>query len=176
MMKTTGLVLGMILVLAAPMSVLQAEEAPTRAQVEALLVEMKADAMIDAAYKQMDTMLAGMATQLKIVPSEQIVFDRFMAKMIATMKAEMSWEKMQPAMIDVYVKNFTARELADILAFYRTETGRSMLAKMPVVMQDSMALAQAMLKNFMPKIQVMAQELQTELQTLRASSIAKTPQ
>jgi uncharacterized protein len=42
----------------------------------------------------------------------------------------------------VYAANFTAGELRDITAFYRTATGQSFLQKLPVVTQQSMAIGQ----------------------------------
>jgi len=42
----------------------------------------------------------------------------------------------------VYAANFTAGELRDITAFYRTPTGQTFLQKLPVVTQQSMAIGQ----------------------------------
>jgi uncharacterized protein len=42
----------------------------------------------------------------------------------------------------VYAVNFTAGELRDITAFYRTPTGQRFLQKLPVVTQQSMAIGQ----------------------------------
>jgi hypothetical protein len=42
----------------------------------------------------------------------------------------------------VYAANFTASELRELTAFYRTPTGEKFLQKMPVVTQQSMAVGQ----------------------------------
>jgi len=42
----------------------------------------------------------------------------------------------------VYAANFTAQELQDMTAFYRTPTGQKMLERLPTVMQQSMQLGQ----------------------------------
>ena len=42
----------------------------------------------------------------------------------------------------VYVRNFSVAELRDITAFYGTPTGQALLAKMPIVMQQSMLAGQ----------------------------------
>jgi hypothetical protein len=44
--------------------------------------------------------------------------------------------KLIDIMVDAYARNFTARELADLLAFYRSPTGRSMVAKTPQLMRS----------------------------------------
>ena len=42
----------------------------------------------------------------------------------------------------VYARNFTADELRQLAAFYRSEIGQKFLEKMPVVAQESMAMGQ----------------------------------
>jgi hypothetical protein len=42
----------------------------------------------------------------------------------------------------IYARNFTAGELGDIAAFYRTPTGQKLLEKLPGVMQQSLAVGQ----------------------------------
>lgn len=43
----------------------------------------------------------------------------------------------------LYARTFTEQELKDMLAFYETPSGRSMLAKTPALMQESVAIGQA---------------------------------
>jgi hypothetical protein len=42
----------------------------------------------------------------------------------------------------IYAANFTAAELRDLTAFYRTSTGQKFLQKIPAVTQQSMAMGQ----------------------------------
>ena len=42
----------------------------------------------------------------------------------------------------IYARHFTAQELRDMTAFYRTPTGQKMLERLPTVMQQSMQLGQ----------------------------------
>jgi hypothetical protein len=42
----------------------------------------------------------------------------------------------------IYARNFTAQELRDITAFYRTPTGVKLLEKTPVITQESLAAGQ----------------------------------
>ena len=142
-------------------------EQSKRESVEALLTLTNADAIVDSIYAQMDQMFAGMSTQLGIKPSEQSAFDRYMKKVVVAMREDMSWEKMKDPMIDIYLKHYTEQEIQDMLAFYQTATGQSMITKMPAVMSDSMAISQAMVKDFLPKITAMAQEFRKELEEAR---------
>jgi hypothetical protein len=42
----------------------------------------------------------------------------------------------------IYARNFTVAELRDIRAFYRTETGQKLLAKMPAITQEGLVAGQ----------------------------------
>lgn len=46
-------------------------------------------------------------------------------------------------MIDLHVDFFSPQELADIVAFYRTESGQSLLRKAPQLMREQTALGQS---------------------------------
>ena len=88
------------------------------------------------------------------------------------MKAEMTWEKMKQPMIDIYVKHFSEQEIKDMIAFYKTPSGQSMVKKLPAVMNDSMMMGQNMMKSFFPKMREMSKELQTELTAFRQAKKA----
>lgn len=143
-------------------------ESSKRESVEELMEITNVDALIDSMYSQMDQMLSGMGQQMGIKPSEQDMFDNFMKKVAASMKKEMSWEKMKDPMIDIYLKIYTEKEIQDILDFYRSETGRSLIKKMPQVMRESMVLSQQMMKGFMPKVKELSLELKEELEARRS--------
>ncbi len=53
--------------------------------------------------------------------------------------------------VAVYTSHFTADELRDVAAFYRTPTGRKTLEKMPLVTQQSMVLGQKWAQASMPR-------------------------
>ena len=140
-----------------------------RANIEKLLYLTNADSVVDTIYSQIEKMMAKMSGQLGIKPAEQKYLDSYMAKVTQMMQEEMGWEKMKEPTIQIYMDNFSEKEVADMVNFYESETGRSVTNKMPKILQDSMYLSQDMMKNVFPKIQVFAQELQEELKAARAS-------
>lgn len=141
-----------------------------RESVEELLRVTNMDSMIDGMYGQMTQMTEGMGRQFGVKPDEQPIFDAYLNKVFAAMKEDMSWKKMKEPMIDLYLKHFTEKEVQDMLAFYESETGRSMVAKMPVIMADSMQISQEMMTSFLPKLQSMAEELKAELKNYRSQN------
>ena len=144
-------------------------EAGKRESVKELMVLMEVDSMIETIYSQMNQMFAGVGKQMGIKASEQAVFDNYMQKISALMIEEVSWEKMEEPMIDIYLNNYTEEEIQDMLTFYRSSTGRSLVKKMPEVMGESTKLSQELLVDFMPKIQELAAEFTEELKEHRES-------
>lgn len=139
----------------------------TRESVEELLQATNADSVVDNMYAQTDAAMANMAQELGITAAEQESFNNYMSRVSALMRQEMSWDRMREPIIDIYLKHYTEKEIQDMLAFYKTETGQSMVSKMPVVINESMQLTQQMLQNFMPKLMVLIEEYQVELQAMR---------
>ena len=43
-------------------------------------------------------------------------------------------------LVPVYSKHFTEQEIVDLLNFYNTSTGKKMIDKMPVILQESMEI------------------------------------
>jgi hypothetical protein len=135
--------------------------------VEELLALSKADAALDAAYGQMDQLFVNMGKQLGVKPEEQEMFDKFMLKMASLMKEEMSWDKMKGPMIEIYLKHYTEKEVQDMITFYKSESGRSMISKQADVAKDTMMLSQKMIEGFLPKVMKLSQEMEAELAAKR---------
>lgn len=162
---------GLALLLALlPVSVPATETAASKREiVEEMLVLMDVDAMVDTIYTQMDQMMQGMGREMGITPEDQPLFDKYSAKMTAIMRSEVSWQKMKEPIIAVYQNYFTTQELADMLAFYKSPSGQSMLKKMPEVMKASMVVSQDMMKTVIPQLQQLSQELAEEVKAQRAA-------
>jgi hypothetical protein len=144
-------------------ALVSAEEGVKRETVENLLKVMQAEKIVDVMYAQIDKMFLGLAQELGIKESERVIFEKYMSKVTIAMKEEMSWQKMKEPMIDIYIKHYTEKEMSDLMTFYSSESGQSIIKKMPAVMQDSMIISRTMLKDFLPKMQQISKELQQEL-------------
>ena len=59
-----------------------------------------------------------------------ILQDRMMARI----------SELEGSIVTVYASNFSASELRDLIAFYKTPTGQKLLAKTPVIAQQTMAV------------------------------------
>jgi len=85
------------------------------------------------------------------MPAEQTQMSQ---QVIGDMQDEMI--KLAPAIIDlsakVYAQNLSEKELRDILAFYRSESGQAMIRKQPAIMQQAMTEELPLIQAMMPKI------------------------
>jgi hypothetical protein len=91
-----------------------------------------------------------------------------------------NWETMKPKLAKLYADNYTEAELRDILAFYQTPTGQKTIAKMPVLMQESMAMSmqgvQANMPEFQRRVGALIQDYQKRAaQAAQTSAAAATP-
>ena len=50
------------------------------------------------------------------------------------------YDELVQKLIPVYSKHFTEQEIVDLLNFYNTSTGKKMIDKMPVILQESMEI------------------------------------
>lgn len=134
-----------------------------------LVQVMDMDKMVDAMYAQMLPMMKNMSKEMGVTDAETEIFDKYFAEMTTVLREEMSWAKMEPAVIEIYNKNFSEKEISDTLAFYKTESGQSILKKMPVVSQESMMMGQSLARAAFPKIQAVSKELGQALRESRTS-------
>ncbi|HET9329084.1 MAG TPA: DUF2059 domain-containing protein, partial [Steroidobacteraceae bacterium] len=82
----------------------------------------------------------------------------------------------EPMMISVYQKTFTQKEVEGMKAFYRTPTGQSVIAKMPMVMQQTMQTMQGRMADTIPKIQEIQKDLAAQLKAEREGEAGSSSQ
>lgn len=57
-------------------------------------------------------------------------------------KKEMNLEEVENMIIPVYDKHFTEKEIDDFITFYKTDSGKKLIEKMPFVFQESQSAGQ----------------------------------
>lgn len=68
------------------------------------------------------------------------------------MREELGYAKMKPHFTRVYSETFTQEEIDGLIAFYESPAGRAFTAKMPQVMQKTMAIVQEHMQPLMRKL------------------------
>lgn len=99
---------------------------------------------ITGADKMGDQMIAAMTQQLSNGPAAKTI-----APVMEKMRAEMP--ALTKLLIPIYAKRFSKDEMIDLIAFYESKSGKAMIEKMPLLMQDAMQLSQTWAKDFMSK-------------------------
>lgn len=66
--------------------------------------------------------------------------------------------------IQLYMSVYTEAEINELIAFYESPIGQKTLEKMPLLMQESMAINQKYTMKIMPKIIEIAEEMAAEIQ------------
>jgi len=69
-------------------------------------------------------------------------------------------------MEEIYRKSFSQSEIDGMLKFYKTPAGKAVIAKMPVVMQNTMQVMQGEMAEMVPKMQQLMADTASQIQAL----------
>ena len=153
----------MILGLAVMSSTVQAAP-PSSAQIERLLQVMEApkivDQMIPAMMQQSRMMVDQNLAKSETSEADKARANQVMASQEASLRAMLSWTNLKPVYLRVYSDTLSAEEVLAMTRFYESPEGRSVMQKMPQILQRTMVELQPLAQSAMEK---MMAELQTEM-------------
>jgi len=152
--------------LALPLSA-RADEASKRAKIEEMLTVLKMEdnfnLLMKNAEQQGREVGMSMVRPTELTEADKKILDNFMTKLMTAMRETMGWQKLKSEFIDLYAKAYTEEEVDGILTFYKSPVGQSMLAKTPQLVQQSMAISQAHMREIQPKLEQLSEDLKKEL-------------
>jgi uncharacterized protein len=171
----------LIIASALAFSVAHAADVPaSEASIREMLSVTEARKLIDGMFPQIEAMMKNSMQQAlngqTLSAEQQKIADKMNTKMMALMRDEMSWDKLEPLYLSVYQKSFTQAELDGMLAFYKTPAGTAMIKKMPVVLAQTMSAMQQKMGPMMQKIQQAVQETIAEIEAAEPKTPAAAPQ
>jgi hypothetical protein len=144
-----------------------ADDKPSDDSIRQLMAATQSRKLIDGMYDQVDAMMQKSINDAlggqKLTAEQQRIFDDMRARMVALLKETMSWDTLEPMFIELYQKSFTQHEVDGMLTFYKSEPGKAVIAKMPLVMQHTMVLMQNRMQVLMPKVQELQRQTVAEL-------------
>jgi len=168
------LVVTLVFAVFAAQAVLAQEAKPSEASVRQLFEVMHSSKLLDAYMTQIDTTVRASMQQAlagqQLNPKQQKILDDMGRQIGSLVKAELNWPAIEPLMIDVYRNTFSQHEVDGMLAFYRSEAGQAVIAKLPTAMQQSMTGIQSHAQALTPKI------VQLEKDTAARLKAAADPQ
>lgn len=152
-----------ILGLAVMSSTVQAAP-PSSAQIERLLQVMEAqkivDQMIPAMMQQSRMMVEQNLAKSDTSEADKARANQVMASQEASLRAMLSWTNLKPVYLRVYSDTLSAEEVLAMTRFYESPEGRSVMQKMPQILQRTMVELQPLAQSAMEK---MMADLQTEM-------------
>ncbi len=161
----------LLAMLALGVSGLRADDAPaSKETIREMLEVTEARKLVEGMFGQMDGIFRNSVKQAmrgkKPSADEQNIIDRTSEKMIALIREELSWEKLEPMYFEIYQKSLTQEEAEGMVAFYKTKAGKAVIRKLPRVMQEVTSSMQPMMMGMMAKMQKISQGAVEEIKAL----------
>ena len=142
-------------------------ETPSTKSVERLVKISGGEAIIDSMFAQLDQMTQAMIAQATagqpIDAESQAVMDQYIKRANDIVREELSWKTVGPMMVRVYKKNFTQAEIDGLVDFYESDIGKTFVAKMPQVTQDSMQQVMSLMPPVMERLQALSKDFERDM-------------
>lgn len=142
---------------------------PSAGSIKELLAVTEAHKLVDGTMSQMEALMQNAfrdATKGQPPsPETQKMVDQSRSEMMAIMRDELAWDKLEPIYIQIYEQSLTQEEVNGMVAFYKTPLGRAVIKKMPVVVQTTMTEMQKRMGPMMQRMQQKQRELLTQIET-----------
>lgn len=123
----------------------------------------RADKLSVPAYAQVQQMFAQRFAQVQGKDSQKPILERYQAQANTALDKAVGWQTLEPELVDLYVRAFTEAELKELLAFYQTPTGRTLLEQLPQLNAMSAQLTQDRLQKAVPEVNQLLGEMSAEL-------------
>lgn len=141
-----------------------AQEDARSALAEELLVAMDMPGSIEKSFAMMKQMLPAQMEKMNQAAGSAKTsanLSEQTTKMMDMMAEALSWDKIKADYVALYAETFTAAELKDLIAFYKSPAGQAYTRKQPELTRRSVEMSQKLMMQIMPKIQAMTKEMAT---------------
>lgn len=129
---------------------------PSEASIQQLLDLTQSEAMLNQMYGSIEQIMRqGMRQAVAgrpLTPDQQKVLDLAPGKLASVLRSELNWSTLKADYVLIYQETFDQAEIDGLIAFYGSPAGKAFIAKMPAVMQKSIALSQARMQRYIPKV------------------------
>jgi len=147
---------------------------PTAESIRQLLDVLQARAMVDALPKQMDayfnSFLSKFVEGQSLSAEQQKAIEKQRQKLADMMQEVFNWPAMESIYQEVYGKTFSQSEIDSMIAYYSSPAGHAVVVKLPLAMQNSMAVMQQRMQALIPTIQQMAKDTAAQIKAPPAAT------
>jgi hypothetical protein len=171
-----SLLLVLAMAVAAAVAPARADDEQVRMDVAIeLMAQLDMDQLMSSMKGQIETMISGQLEQMASCEAMRPALEAYSRDAGALIAESFSSTDFMPEVARLYVDVFDRSELEDLLDFYRSPLGRKVLAKMPELMQGSMAIAEQQMAAVMPRIEELALRLGEQVAAARGACDKKKP-
>ena len=144
---------------------LQADEASHRASAERFLKLANADEMTAPVYQQVSRMLTAQFSQMGGSMQYESILRTYQERAKAKLDETLAWEVMRDELIDLYLPLFSEEEFEQLADFYESDVGRKLMAHLPDLTRDSMAISRARVEDKVgQQIQELIEQMSAEVE------------
>ena len=133
---------------------------PSEASVRELLEVTNGKSVLEGAWNQLDGLMEKAMKDAignkPVTEKQEKIMAAMRAETVELIRSEMSWDKMEPMYIRQYSQTFSQAEIDGMLAFYKSDAGKAVTAKMPQLVQILMQDVLSLLQGTMPKIRAIS--------------------
>jgi hypothetical protein len=142
----------------------QTSQPASKTSVEQLLEMTETRQLHEATMQEVTKMVDESTARImnRIPPEKQDKFKKVMLQLDTIIKEEMIWDNMKDQYIQIYMETFTQQEIDDLVAFYKTPSGRSFIKKQPLVIQRTLAISQEKMGIMLERSSNIMQKVMTE--------------
>lgn len=152
-MRLAALLPRLALVLAVvPASAAFGDAKSHEASVRAFFKAAQMDTLINSTLEQMTEM------QVRANPA----VGPYRKTLLEFFKKYMSWDSLEPELVQLYVKEFTEHEIKEITKFYQTEVGKKVMKKLPELSAKGAAIGQSRVQAHIGELQEMLEKAQKQ--------------
>ncbi len=149
-----------------------AQAAPPTPESIALLLDLvQAEKIMDGIKPQVQgAMKASMDQALKgrkPNAEEQKVLDAYLLAATHIVNDTLTMDRLKPLHLQLYSQHLTQEEVDGMITFYQSPVGRSMVTKMPHIMQGVMAALPSLLAPMQDKLRLAGEQMVRELVALQ---------
>ena len=132
-------------------------------QIEKMLKLTNVSDMMKPVLDQMQVQLDRQFQPQATSSAKKAIVKKYTNEIVSTTKAALKWDKIKKPFIELYMKVYSEAEINELIKFYESPIGKKMIAKMPELMKETMALSQEIMRPMIPKVQAIAMKMSKEL-------------
>ncbi len=117
------------------------------------------------AITEMETSMTAQAeTMVDLQVQQNPLIQPYRDVLVKWIKKTMAWDAMAPQMTQLFMDTFSESELRDLIAFYKTPTGKKALTQLPVLFEQGAKIGQELAEKNQAELEAMIEVRRQELE------------